>query len=396
MKDSRLERARSGGSDASPPGTATYVQKRALPTGGYVQQMAALRPVQAHGGGAGAADIQSIAAAGVQGSGGSLPHLGTIQQSFGPHKVDHIQAYGGSAAAQACDAMGATAYATGAKVAHSGSLDLHTAAHEAAHVVQQKAGVQLAGGVGAVGDAYEQHADAVADRVVQGKSAVDLLDRVPSGSAGGAAVQMKPGDGDQISPADVSRELLEENNYPVADAHVRLFVRNYFKDNDYQPRRMSTAKNTLDVAIRRTIVRATVDDGNGQIKVKVVNGVQYVFHKEANRTIFFCERNRAALDAQAQADLLLFGGALSQLNAARDIVLQDADMAYAGQKHVACGSRNAHFKASNHKIGQADDYMTHGGDALVWHHHHDHNRMQLIDRPVHESFNHWGGFQAWG
>jgi hypothetical protein len=57
-------------------------------------------------------------------------------------------------------------------------------------VVQQRGGVQLKGGVGEADDAYERNADAVADRVVAGRSAEDLLD---GGSAGGgvAAVQRK-------------------------------------------------------------------------------------------------------------------------------------------------------------------------------------------------------------
>ncbi|MEO1271892.1 MAG: DUF4157 domain-containing protein, partial [Myxococcota bacterium] len=44
--------------------------------------------------------------------------------------------------------MGSLAYATGHTVAFKQSPDLHTAAHEAAHVVQQRAGaVQLKGGI---------------------------------------------------------------------------------------------------------------------------------------------------------------------------------------------------------------------------------------------------------
>jgi hypothetical protein len=39
-------------------------------------------------------------------------------------------------------------YATGNHVAFKGAPNLHTAAHEAAHVVQQRGGVQLKGGVG--------------------------------------------------------------------------------------------------------------------------------------------------------------------------------------------------------------------------------------------------------
>jgi hypothetical protein len=46
-------------------------------------------------------------------------------------------------------------------------------------VVQQAHGVHLEGGVGAAGDAFEQHADAVADRVVAGESAADLLSSGP-------------------------------------------------------------------------------------------------------------------------------------------------------------------------------------------------------------------------
>lgn len=54
--------------------------------------------------------------------------------------------------------------------AFRGEPDLHTAAHEAAHVVQQRAGVQLKGGLGPESGEYERHADAVADRVVSGPS----------------------------------------------------------------------------------------------------------------------------------------------------------------------------------------------------------------------------------
>jgi len=91
-------------------------------------------------------------------------------------------------------AMRARAYTVGARVAFNGAPDLHTAAHEAAHVVQQRAGVQLAGGVGRTGDVYERHADAVADRVVAGQSSEALLDayrQSPRAGTQNAALQMK-------------------------------------------------------------------------------------------------------------------------------------------------------------------------------------------------------------
>lgn len=137
-----------------------------------------------------AASVRHHAAQGVRGAGAAMPHLETIQASFGRHDVSAVQAYVGGAAREATQAMGAEAYATGDKVAFGGTPTLHTAAHEAAHVVQQRAGVQLKGGVGQVGDVYEQHADAVADLVVQGKSAEALLSSFVS-EDGQEAVQLK-------------------------------------------------------------------------------------------------------------------------------------------------------------------------------------------------------------
>ena len=127
----------------------------------------------------------------MQGSGGALPYLAAIQKSFGHHNVSSVQAFVGGQAKTASDAIGAEAYATGNSVAFRGSPTLHTAAHEAAHIVQQRAGVQLSGGVGQVGDKYECHADAVADRVVQGKSAADLLDQFTGTKAPAEGVQRK-------------------------------------------------------------------------------------------------------------------------------------------------------------------------------------------------------------
>ncbi len=120
-------------------------------------------------------NILDAAAAGVADGGGALPHQAAIQQSFGGHDVGSVSAHVGGDATAACADIGASAYATGNDVAFAGAPSLHTAAHEAAHVVQQRAGVQLRGGVGQVGDVYEANADAVADAVVAGRSAEALL-----------------------------------------------------------------------------------------------------------------------------------------------------------------------------------------------------------------------------
>ncbi|HVV81640.1 MAG TPA: DUF4157 domain-containing protein, partial [Kofleriaceae bacterium] len=131
--------------------------------------------------------VHAAAATGISGSAGRLPHFDAIQRSFGRHDVSGIAAHTDGAAARGAQAMGAEAFATGDHVAFAGAPSLHTAAHEAAHVVQQRAGVHLKGGVGEVGDAHEQHADAVADLVVRGESAEGLLDHYAGAGAAAAS-----------------------------------------------------------------------------------------------------------------------------------------------------------------------------------------------------------------
>jgi outer membrane protein OmpA-like peptidoglycan-associated protein len=150
------------------------------------------------GGGPAPADIASH---GTDGSGGPLPHLAQIQASFGHHDVTGVKAHQGAAPREASQLLGAQAFAFGNSVAFSAPPDLHTAAHEAAHVVQQRGGVQLKGGIDQPGDGYERHADAVADAVVAGRSASALLDQM-SGGAHRTAVQRKP-----ASPTTTPAEL---------------------------------------------------------------------------------------------------------------------------------------------------------------------------------------------
>jgi Bacterial toxin 3/Domain of unknown function (DUF4157) len=132
-------------------------------------------------------EAHATAAAGVSGTGSSLPHLDQVQRAFGAHSLDGVRAHVGGEAAAASGTLGAEAYALGDNIAFKQQPDLHTAAHEAAHVVQQRAGVQLQGGLGQKGDAYEQNADAVADAVVAGRSAEPLLGAAPSSAAASPA-----------------------------------------------------------------------------------------------------------------------------------------------------------------------------------------------------------------
>ncbi len=170
--------------------------------------LAGLRQVQKKASGdkrdSGGAHVHDAAARGTASATTSLPHADKLQAAFGEHDLSHIKAHvGGSTAAE----MGANAYASGDHVVFDRAPDLHTAAHEVAHVVQQARGVNLYGGVGEAGDHYEQQADAVADRVVAGQSAADLLGAPQAGSAPGGAVQQQAVQLDKGSakkPADAS------------------------------------------------------------------------------------------------------------------------------------------------------------------------------------------------
>jgi hypothetical protein len=173
------------------PTDSTHVHGAAPPKVGH-HGAPYLAPVQREASGEPqASDVPTRAARGVQGAGGKLPHLEQIQASFGRHDVGGVRAFVGGEAATAARSIGARAYAMGDAVAFAGAPDVRQAAHEAAHVVQQRGGVQLDGGVGAAGDPYERHADDVADKVVRGQSAESMLSLFGN-RGGGPAVQRDP------------------------------------------------------------------------------------------------------------------------------------------------------------------------------------------------------------
>src|SRR4051812_43111655 len=193
-------------SDAGAPAAAAQgigTPSSRLPPGFTILDLFGRRhdaPVQAQAGPDGApgaaseAGVHAAAAQGIATPSSRLPHSDTIQRSFGSHDISSVQAHTGAEAAASARTMNADAYATGNHIVLGNRADLHTAAHEAAHVVQQRGGVQLKDGVGAAGDAYERHADAVADRVVAGRSAEDLLDTGATSGGVSHAVQRKEKD----------------------------------------------------------------------------------------------------------------------------------------------------------------------------------------------------------
>ena len=198
MSDHAHRQSTSAGTQSAVPAVQQSPGKRTLVEQEFaaIQRRGGAPAPGAPGGPAGDAGVQAAAAHGTATPSSTLPHIDTIQRSFGRHDVSGVQAHTGPAAAASARDMGAEAYASGNHVVLGDrGGDLHTVAHEAAHVVQQRGGVQLKGGVGAEGDHYERHADVVADHVVQGKSAEGLLDAYAdagsAANAGGGATQRK-------------------------------------------------------------------------------------------------------------------------------------------------------------------------------------------------------------
>jgi len=130
-----------------------------------------------------------VASEGLAGAHARLPHLDVIQRAFGRHDIGGVRIANDGAARRASDALGARAYVVGDRVALPHGADLFTEAHEAAHVVQQRAGRVATDGQ--PGDAHERQADAVAEKVVRGESAEALLDELAPGSATNGRVALQ-------------------------------------------------------------------------------------------------------------------------------------------------------------------------------------------------------------
>jgi len=111
-------------------------------------------------------------------AGSALPYRDLIQQAFGRHDLSGVRAVTGGPARQAGDRLDALAFTSGTTIGFREAPDLRLAAHESAHVIQQRHGLRMADGMGRPGDRWERHADRVAEAVVAGKSAEGLLDEV--------------------------------------------------------------------------------------------------------------------------------------------------------------------------------------------------------------------------
>lgn len=151
-------------------------------------------------GGGAPGPVAGIARSGVTGNSGRLPHLDAVQRSFGPgFDLSGVRAHQDERAAAASADLAADAYTVGDDIAFRGPPSLRMAAHEAAHVVQQRGGIDLPGGLDRPGDIFEREADQVANRVVHGKSAADLLPP-PAARRGENQVQRQTDAGVEAAP----------------------------------------------------------------------------------------------------------------------------------------------------------------------------------------------------
>ncbi len=224
------------------------------------------------------------AARGVAGAGHELPFLQPIQRSFGRHDVSEISAHTDSAAAAGARALGATAFATGNHVAFAGAPDLHTAAHEAAHVVQQRRGVSLQRGLGEAGDVYERHADRVADAVVAGQSAEALLDAHAGSGADGGAVQRKPSD---VAAFEVTKTAATPGAAAVelaGDPNVQALFAQVFPNGNIAQLPAVVGLNGIaalgDEALEETTVTARWAGGTARWEIEIRNPLFHLFLNE--------------------------------------------------------------------------------------------------------------------
>jgi hypothetical protein len=128
-------------------------------------------------------EIHRRADAAMQGMGSPFPHSRRIQESFGDHSIGHLRAHVDDNARELTKQGRAKGMTKGYRTAFAKTApSVHTAAHEAAHAkVYELAHVNLPGDVGSVGDPHERLADQIADRVVAGRTATDLLHHVARG-----------------------------------------------------------------------------------------------------------------------------------------------------------------------------------------------------------------------
>lgn len=131
------------------------------------------------------------AAAGVRGAGGAVPYREEMEHSLGV-SLEGIRAHTESDARTAAARLGAYGYATGNHVVFgTAAPSRRLVAHEVTHVLQQRRGVHLDGGMGRPDDPYEREAERAGELVESGRSARHI-GRAYAGTGPGASGPAAP------------------------------------------------------------------------------------------------------------------------------------------------------------------------------------------------------------
>ncbi|MCB9744494.1 MAG: DUF4157 domain-containing protein [Alphaproteobacteria bacterium] len=189
-----------------------------------------------------------------------LPQLARLQAAFGPHDLRGVAAH--LQAPAPAGALSARAYTVGESVHFMHAPTLHTVAHEATHVVQQRQGRLPPGGRGRPGDALEREADAVASRVVAGGQVGEMLGRAASPLEAGAAVAVQC----SFPPPDLS--ALMDLDSPKA---WHLTLRSPGTDPEWQQRLLQLSWAVEDARSTVPILSMRPKRKNGRLR-----GYQYV------------------------------------------------------------------------------------------------------------------------
>lgn len=218
--------------------------------------------VQLHGPGADTSRVHREAQRGLATPTSELPFRSELEQAFGPeHDLSGIRAHVGGEAEQSARSMNAEAFASGHDIVLPANPSLRLVAHEVTHTIQQRGGVHLSGGVGEVGDPYEQQADDVAERVHRRERVGHLLPRSAVPHVGGSVQRQAvpppaggappPGDGRYV-------DTKSEVNVPNREHVIEI-------TNDDSAQRFSVAGQLKVVLPNSPIVTAsaagTVDAG---------------------------------------------------------------------------------------------------------------------------------------
>jgi hypothetical protein len=247
-------------------------------------------------------EVHGVASGAFDGGTSEIPHRQQMEAAFGTD-LGHLQAaVGTSAASSANERLGAQAFASGPNRLAFRDADPSPGlvAHEVTHTFQQSGGIQLKGGVGQVGDAYEQEADAVADTVSSGGSAAHIAQKYGAGSAT-SAVQASMVQFDLGDWARSAREGLEAGARTIVEGGRRIV--------EAGQRAVQAVVDWVDLlGPKRDLVNRMRD---GSWAADALNGLNTDAHPKHKTRL---ELSIWLLMSKARLETLQFGGRIATIN----------------------------------------------------------------------------------